>query len=270
MNVRRRLKGYLQLIALACAATCCASFCAGEAGIVSEVGANTLPTKVGERIPSDDAVIPDLHSLGLVCGHTNIFRSACPVRDLAKTPTAELSDAQKLSEARSRMRRLRALGVETIISFEDPHKAEPEDVPYPSDRKEPRRPSVALEQAAAESEGIRFVSRPIINAGPNSLEDMSDEAVSKLLDSRCREIFDAAEAGGVLFHCSAGHDRAGIVTAFIRIKYQHWPVEEAIAEMRRYGHNWPKFSRDGGESSWHEEHLRAIGKVTADAKISQQ
>jgi Tyrosine phosphatase family len=220
----------------------------------------TLQTQVGERVPSDDPVIPDLHSLGLVCGHTNIFRSACPVRDLAKTPTSELSNAEKLSAAQSRMRRLRSLGIETIISFEDPQKSEPEDIPYPSHQTDVKRPAVALEQEAAEIEGIRFVSRPIINAGPDSLEDMSDEEVRKLLDSTSRAIFDAADQGGVLFHCSAGHDRAGIVTAYIRIKYQHWPVDEAIAEMRRYGHNWPKFSRDGGHSSWHEEHLRAIEK----------
>ena len=52
-----------------------------------------------------------------------------------------------------------------------------------------------------------------------------------------------------------------MVSAYIRMKYQHWPAEEAIAEMRRYGHNWTKFSKDGGQSSWHEAHLRAIEKL---------
>jgi protein-tyrosine phosphatase family protein len=69
----------------------------------------------------------------------------------------------------------------------------------------------------------------------------------------------------VLFHCSAGHDRTGIVAAYMRLKYQHWPVDQAIDEMRRYGHNWPKFSHDGGTSSWHEEHLRAIDKLLSNA-----
>jgi protein-tyrosine phosphatase len=72
-----------------------------------------------------------------------------------------------------------------------------------------------------------------------------------------------AESGGVLFHYSAGHDRTGIVAAYIRMKYQHWPVDEAIAEMRRYGHNWPKYSSDGDQSSWHEAHLRAISEDLA-------
>ena len=48
------------------------------------------------------------------------------------------------------------------------------------------------------------------------------------------------------------------------MKYQHWPVDEAIAEMRRYGHNWPKYSNDGGRTSWHETQLRAISKNLAE------
>ncbi len=51
------------------------------------------------------------------------------------------------------------------------------------------------------------------------------------------------------------------MTAYIRIKYQHWPVEQAVDEMRRYGHNWVKYSADGGISSWHEDHLRAIAEM---------
>jgi hypothetical protein len=80
-----------------------------------------------------------------------------------------------------------------------------------------------------------------------------------------QEILDDSKMGGVAYHCSAGHDRTGIVSAFIRMKYQHWSVEEAIAEMRRLGHNWPKYSANGGESSWHEDHLRAIA-----AKLQEQ
>jgi protein tyrosine/serine phosphatase len=90
------------------------------------------------------------------------------------------------------------------------------------------------------------------------MEDMSDQATKELLDSVCDEIFKCTSAGGVLFHCTGGHDRTGIVTAYIRLKYQHWDPDQAIAEMRRYGHEFVTFSRNGGLSSWHEEHLRAI------------
>ena len=45
------------------------------------------------------------------------------------------------------------------------------------------------------------------------------------------------------------------------MKYQHWPVDQAIDEMRRLGHNWPKFSHNNGDSSWHEDHVRGIDKL---------
>ena len=41
-------------------------------------------------------------------------------------------------------------------------------------------------------------------------------------------------------------------------EYEHWSVDQAIDEMRRLGHNWVKYSHNGGMSSWHEDHLRAI------------
>jgi len=85
---------------------------------------------------------------------------------------------------------------------------------------------------------------------------MSDADVCKLLDPISQEILNRAKDGGVLFHCSAGHDRSGIMAAYLRLKYQHWPVDQAIDEMRRFGHNWPKLSANGGVSSWHEEYLR--------------
>lgn len=226
--------------------------------------AANLQATPGERVPSEDGIVKGLHSLGLVEGRTNVFRSACPVRDLAEAPAEQMGDAEKLSEAEARMRHLHDLGVRTIISFEDPKKGAEQSsdstngaAPVATTDK----PSVALERTAAEKEGIRFLSLPMRNSGDASMEDMSDEAVLALLESNSRAVLDAAKEGGVLYHCSAGHDRTGMVSAYIRMKYQHWPAEEAIAEMRRYGHNWPKFSKDGGQSSWHEAHLRAIEKL---------
>jgi hypothetical protein len=225
-----------------------------------------LQTTPGERVPSEDTVVNDLHSLGLVEGRSNIFRSACPVRDLAEAPADKLSDTQKMSKAQERMRHLRELGVRTIVSFEDPGKGESQSSESQGGSDslataKTIKPSVSLERGATESENLRFISIPMNNSGAGSLQDMSDEAVLQMLEANSRAVLDAAKDGGVLFHCSAGHDRTGIISAYIRMKYQHWPVEEAIAEMRRYGHNWPKFSTDGGQSSWHEAHLREIDKM---------
>jgi protein-tyrosine phosphatase len=118
-----------------------------------------------------------------------------------------------------------------------------------------------LEKSAAEKVGITYVPYPMNNGGPDSLATMSDRQVMQWCDAVTTEIFKDANQGGVIFHCSAGHDRTGIVAAYIRIKYQHWPVEQAIAEMRRLGHNWVRYSNNGGIFSWHEQHLRAIAAM---------
>jgi len=43
----------------------------------------------------------------------------------------------------------------------------------------------------------------------------------------------------ILIHCQAGKDRAGVVTAFLRMQ-DGWTYEEAEKEMRQYGHNSQK------------------------------
>jgi hypothetical protein len=208
---------------------------------------------VGEKVPSEDAVLKDLHSMGLINGCTNIFRCACPVRDIAKQMATTQPSAADLAAGKQRMQRLYDLGIRTVISFQNPLG----DDDHP---KEVAR-AVALEKQTAAEVGLQYVAYPISNAGKNSLQDMSDQAVLNLLDPISVAIFKYAQTGGVAFHCSAGHDRTGIVAAYLRLKYEHWPVEQAIDEMRRYGHNWPKFSSNGGISSWHEDHLRAIAKM---------
>ena len=216
--------------------------------------ANNPATKpiVGEKVPSEDPLLADFHSLGLINGHTNIFRAACPVRDLAKLKPSTTQPAEAImSDAVKRMQRLYDLGIRTDISFQTPAAADEE---HP---KEVAR-AIELEKAAAALVGITYISMPMANSGKDSLQDMSDKAVLDWLNQVNAAVFQAADHGGVVYHCSAGHDRTGIVSAYLRIKYEHWSVDEAIAEMRRLGHNWPKFSTDCGLTSWHEAHLRAI------------
>jgi hypothetical protein len=214
-----------------------------------------LQREVGEKVPSEDSVLKDFHSLGLINGRTNIFRCACPVRDIAKKMSATQPSAADLAEARQRMKRLYDLGIRTVISFQ---KSENDgDDAHQADVAK----AIALEKAAAADVGLTYLAEPMANAGKDSLEDMSDQAVMQWADQVAAIIFKSADSGGVAFHCSAGHDRTGIIAAYLRLKYEHWPVDQAIDEMRRYGHNWLKYSKNGGISSWHEDHLRAIAKM---------
>jgi hypothetical protein len=229
-------------------------------------GATTMPSEpsaVGERVPSEDPVLRDFHSLGLIDGRVDIFRCASPVRDLASSPTTRSSDAQ-LASAMQRMRRIYDLGIRTIICLEDPSRPEMENGKPDSSKTALLKHHIALERMAAGQRGIRWVLLPMANSGPNSLQDMSDAQVLDWLDRVSGEVFRDARMGGVMFHCASGHDRTGIVAAYIRIRYERWPVQEAIDEMRRLGHNWLKFSNNQGISSWHEDHLRAIAGMLGD------
>jgi len=209
-------------------------------------------TVVGEEFSSEDPIVKNFHSMGIVDGRDAIYRSASPVRDLAREMTTTRPTTGELAEATSRMRHLYARGIRTIVCLQDPRQ------------KSEELGSVDLERTAATAAGIRFVNDPMDNSGPHSLETMSDAQVMTLLNKVTSDILKYSAAGGVVYHCTAGHDRAGIVSAFIRMKYQHWPVQEAINEMREMGHNWPKFSNNGGISSWHEQHLRAIAKMLTE------
>ena len=49
------------------------------------------------------------------------------------------------------------------------------------------------------------------------------------------DINASARKGGVLFHCAAGHDRTGLVAAYLRITVDHWPVDKAIKGIASIG-----------------------------------
>jgi hypothetical protein len=223
---------------------------------------------IGEKVPSEDPVIKDFHSLGLIDGRVDIFRCASPVRDLGTPATSASDRIDQAEEAQSRIQHIRDLGIRTIICLEDPNHPD-RDESTSKTKSAQLKARIALESAAAAVVGIDFIIHPMNNAGPHSLENMSDAQVRDWLEEVTDDILSRSRAGGVVFHCSAGHDRTGIVAAYIRIKYEHWPVEQAIDEMRRYGHNWPKFSHNGGVSSWQEDHLRAIAKMMQTESTSR-
>jgi hypothetical protein len=207
-------------------------------------------TAVGEKAPSEDPAILDFHPVGTF-HNTAVFRSAAPLRDLVKKAALAPDSSEARAVATDRMASLRARDIRTIISFEDPNSADNED----------KTPWIALEKSAAAAAGIQYLSSPLSNSGPSSFETMSPSQCLQSLQSVDRLLAQAAPQGGILIHCSAGHDRTGIVVAFLRLQYDQWAPDRAIAEMRFFGHNWPKFSHNAGSSSWHEDQVRAISPL---------
>ncbi len=58
-----------------------------------------------------------------------------------------------------------------------------------------------------------------------------------------REVLTLLRSGKpVLLHCASGADRTGYTVAALRVLDEGWPLERAVAEMRRYEHDperWP-------------------------------
>ncbi len=129
--------------------------------------------------------------MGLIDGHVTIFRSACPVRDLVKgvkDATTRPADAT-LAQAVARMRHLHDdLGIGTDYSFQTTTAS---DEGKPSEQAA----AVALERTACDAVGIRFVSRPIANSGPDSLQTMTDAQALTMIDPLAADIRHAATAG---------------------------------------------------------------------------
>jgi protein-tyrosine phosphatase len=245
------LRSFLAVLAPAAFAVMSATAIEPAAPVVTNVvSQKSVPSKAG----SEDPLLRNLHWMGPINGYTNIFRCACPTMDVAEQMKSATPTEADLKMARERMQRLRDLGVRTVISFQ--HQPAPQ-----LNDTNVEHWAVALEKTAAKEVGLTYVAHPMSNRGTNSFESMSANEVIQLLDPISNDIFKFAQTGGVAFHCKAGKDRTGLMAGYLRIKYQHWTADQAIEEMRRCGHGWTKFTKDGATNSWHELHLRAIAKM---------
>ncbi|MBW7903987.1 MAG: tyrosine-protein phosphatase [Phycisphaerae bacterium] len=99
-------------------------------------------------------------------------------------------------------------GVRTVLSLLDPNA-----------------PQSVAERAAAERLGLRWINVPLRGDGSSTDADR-DVIRDVILDPDC---------GPLLVHCAAGANRTGLAIAMYRINAEGWTVEQALAEMRRFG-----------------------------------
>lgn len=234
----------------------CNPLSAGDAPPAVPTSSSTTPAPVvAPRAASEDRLIGNYHSLGKIGACTNIVRCANPVDSIAeRLKGAEPTDADR-QQAKARMQHLYDLGIRTVVSLQR------QEAPTEA-LKNPEYAAVTLEKAAAKEVGLTYVAYSMANRGKDalSLQYMPKDKVFTLIETIGNDIVKRAETGGVAFHCKSGKDRTGLVAAYLRVKYQHWSVDQAIAEMRQNGHVWNSFLKPGQSFSWHENHLRSIAE----------
>jgi protein tyrosine/serine phosphatase len=104
------------------------------------------------------------------------------------------------------IKRLRALGVKTIINLRQPKE------------------DVKVEAMEAAASGINYTNVPL-----PGVERPKDADVRKIL-----ELMETS-SGLVFVHCEHGCDRTGTIIACYRIHHDHWTLDEAMREAEKYG-----------------------------------
>ena len=99
---------------------------------------------------------------------------------------------------------LAALGVKTIIDLTDN--------------------SISYEKPAVEAAGLRYVNIPMVDKSYPSLDQIN----------QFLKIVDDPATGKFFVHCAGGRHRTGVVGAVYRFNYDHWNLDQALAEMDQY------------------------------------
>lgn len=110
---------------------------------------------------------------------------------------------------------LAALGVKTVVSLET-YFLDPDDADS--------------EAAAAAAAGLTFRRIPM---SPFPFEPPTVAQIQAAVD-----IIKAPENQPALVHCYHGSDRTGLVIGAYHIQVDGWTADEAIRDMRNYGHGW--------------------------------
>ena len=99
---------------------------------------------------------------------------------------------------------LAALGVKTIIDLTDN--------------------SMSYEKPAVEAAGLRYVNIPMVDKSYPSMDQIN----------QFLKIVGDPATGKFFVHCAGGRHRTGVVGAVYRFNYDHWNLDQALAEMDQY------------------------------------
>lgn len=142
----------------------------------------------------------------MVSGCTDRLRGMPPSEGIANFGRVNATLMRGAQPDEHGIENLRRLGVATIINLRMADDAWPE------------------EAVAAGRQGIAYVNVPM--HGLRAPTDAEVARVLALLESLRPPVF---------LHCEHGADRTGTIIACYRMSHDHWTIDEALAEARRYG-----------------------------------
>jgi protein tyrosine/serine phosphatase len=102
---------------------------------------------------------------------------------------------------------LAELGVKTIIDLTDNSRE--------------------YEQPAVEAAGLRYINIPMVDKSYPRMEQINE----------FMKVVEDPSTGKFFVHCAGGRHRTGVVGAVYRFNYDHWTLEQALAEMDQYEFN---------------------------------
>lgn len=130
---------------------------------------------------------------------------------------------------------LAALGVKTIIDLTDN--------------------SMEYEKPAVEAAGLRYINIPMVDKSYPSMDQIN----------QFLKVVDDPATGKFFVHCAGGRHRTGVVGAIYRFHYDHWNLDQALAEMDQYefgsGYGHGK-QRDFVRDYWNQSQATAAAATT--------
>jgi protein tyrosine/serine phosphatase len=101
---------------------------------------------------------------------------------------------------------LKNIGVSIVVDFRD------------------EKPEIAEEKASVEAAGMQFISLPWSGRSVPTHEEVVT-FLNLMQDTHGKKVF---------VHCKEGRDRTGTMVALYRITFNHWSVDQALAEMHQF------------------------------------
>lgn len=118
---------------------------------------------------------------------------------------------------------IRQYGIRTVVNVRD-------DCPEPVLEEDYFTSATIAERQLCEELGVRYVFLPPDLVNRQHVDRARPKAIDQFL-----ALMDDPANQPVLLHCKAGLHRTGCLAAVYRMEYNHWPMEQALIELKNHG-----------------------------------